>query len=179
MQGVWVQSVGGELGSHTLHGLSPAKKKKKDQVFSLPCPLYNIAVCSQECWIAQHIPRTQRGRSDVHELLPLCQLKLSSSRSSMQSLSHRGQADQLWGFLTYKKTRLRHSVMEAFPSMAWENLCWKYHLQDLVVFTGAQSISKSRVETRSLESQHLTRANTTMTWLLSAGPDSGETNRQK
>ena len=50
-------------------------QKKKDQVFSLPCPLYNIAVCSQECWIAQHIPRTQRGRSDVHELLPLSSIE--------------------------------------------------------------------------------------------------------
>lgn len=145
-QGVRVDSLGGELGSHMLHGLAPTKKKKKkDQVLSLPCPLCNISVCPWGCWTAQHIPWMQCGRWDVHDYSVYVQLKLSSSRSSMQSLSHRNQADQSQGFPTYKETRHGHSVMEAFPSTAWENLCWMRHQQDL--FTGAQSISKSRVET--------------------------------
>ena len=172
MQGVRVQSLGGELGSHMLHGLTPTKKKKTKYF------LYHAYYVTFQC-----APRgagqlsIYPGRNVAEGMsMNYClyvQLKLSSSRSSMHCLSHRDQADQLRGFPTYKETRHKHSVMEAVPSTAWENLCWMRHQQDLVVFTGAQSISKSRVETRSLESQHLTSANTTMTWRLSAGPDSG------
>ena len=74
----WASNAGGAgsipgWGTRIPHAPWPdPHQKKKDQVFSLPCLLCNISVCPRGCWIAQHIPWTQCGRRDVHELLPLC-----------------------------------------------------------------------------------------------------------
>lgn len=108
------------------------------------------------CWTAQHTSWTQCGRWDVHELLPLCPIETLKLKVLHAGFVTQGPSRLITGLPHLQGDKTQTLCDGGFSKHGLGEPLLDAPQQDLVAFTGAHSISKSRVETRSLESHDMT-----------------------